>query len=240
MTNTQTDPDAVLRYADHTDGVVEVFLPAGGTGTRVVFLIHGGFWRQTYDVSTVRPLARALAGEGYVVVAPEYRRVARGGGWPTTCEDVEAAYDAVPALLESLGVRPESTVITGHSAGGHLALWLAGRRKSAAKVVPLAPVADLRDAVATRMGDGAAIDFLGTEEPVDEADPARMFDEHRPAYPVVILHGDADEPVPLANSRSLVARHPWIELHELDGVDHMAMIDPAGPVYPELLVALEV
>ncbi|GGF49362.1 putative lipase/esterase [Marmoricola endophyticus] len=239
-----TTADAVLRYADRPTATIDVFLP-DGPARGVVLLLHGGFWRQVYDVTGTLPLGAALAREGYVAALPEYRRVPgpgddlgdEAGGWPTTCEDVEAAYDALPALLATLGVESGPAHLVGHSAGGHLALWLAGRGKPAAGVVALAPVADLVDAVATRMGAGAAIDFLGGTDVPRDADPAQLL-EARPTYPVTVLHGTADAPVPLANAQGLVARHPWIDLRELDGIDHMSLIDPDAPPYADLLAAL--
>lgn len=229
-------PDAVLRYDDRPGAVVDVYLPAGPVHTLVVFL-HGGFWREAYDRTHARPLACALARDGYGVALPEYRRVGGGGGWPTTCDDVATAVLALPGLLPGIGVAPGRTVLTGHSAGGHLALWLAGTGAAVDSVVALAPVGDLRAAVANGMGGGAVRDFLGTDAPVDAADPAVLLGAHHPAYPLSILHGTADDEVTVDNSRGLVAQHPWIELLELPGVDHYALIDPASEVYPEVSAA---
>ena len=54
-------PDAVLRYDERPDALVDVFLPDGPADTVVTF-VHGGFWRAAYDRTHVRPLARALGG----------------------------------------------------------------------------------------------------------------------------------------------------------------------------------
>jgi acetyl esterase/lipase len=232
-------PTAVLSYDDRADAVVDVHLPDGPVETLVVFL-HGGFWRERYDRTHARPLAEALAGDGFAVALPEYRRVGGGGGWPTTCLDVQLALTRLPGLLEEIDVRPARTVLTGHSAGGHLTLWLAANGADVDAAVPLAPVADLRAAAAMRMGDGAVQDFLGGDDPDDEtfdrADPAVLLGA-RPAYPITILHGTADDTVTIENSRGLVARHPWIGLVELPGADHFAVIEPQSPVYVDLLAA---
>ena len=240
-------PDAVLRYDERTDAVIDVFLPEGAAQSLVVFL-HGGFWRAAYDRVHVRPLAVALAREGFVVALPEYRRVGSGdsgggGGWPTTCEDVRLAMTRLPGLLSATGVVPTRTVLTGHSAGGHLALWLTATGLTELDaVVPLAPVGDLRAASAIQMGDGAVQAFLGGEpadlaSSYDAADPAVLLDGYRPDCPVRILHGTADDVVTIENSRGLMRRHPWIELVELDGVDHFDLVDPEAPVHAELLAA---
>ena len=97
MTRPAEGPDAVLRYAAHEDGLVDVHLPPGPLRpSPLVVFVHGGFWRQAYDRRHARPLADALALEGYVVAVPEYRRVGGAGGWPATGDDVDAALGALP------------------------------------------------------------------------------------------------------------------------------------------------
>ena len=50
------------------------------------------------------------------------------GGYPGTYEDVGAAADMFAAKREEYGWRTDAPVVAiGHSAGGHLALWLARR-----------------------------------------------------------------------------------------------------------------
>ncbi|MGH3371368.1 MAG: alpha/beta hydrolase, partial [Nocardioidaceae bacterium] len=165
----RTLPDAVVRYAAHDDGVVDVHLPPAGSPARsgsparLLLLLHGGFWRQAYDRTHTRPLAVALAREGFVVATPEYRRVGGGGGGPATLEDVDNAAAATPGLVLGLGIAVAGTTVLGHSAGGHLALWLANQPHPVDRVVGLAPVGDLRAAARARLGDGATQALLGGE-----------------------------------------------------------------------------
>lgn len=228
-------PDAVLRYADHDDAVIDVHLP-DVPADRVVVLIHGGFWKAEWDRRHTRPMARALAAEGYVVATPEYRRVGGGGGWPVTADDVRLAVSRLPELLGSIGVAPAPLVVTGHSAGGHLALWLATRGVPIERVVALAPVCDLQEAVRLGLGSDATRAFLGDADPA-VADPMVLLAE-RPAAEVHIVHGTADEEVPVSLSRRLVAAHPWVELHELPGAGHFEVIQPGSPAWPTVLEAL--
>lgn len=231
-------PDVVLRYADHDDAVVDVHLPArlaAVDADRVVVLVHGGFWKAEWDRRHTRPLARALAGRGMVVATPEYRRVGAGGGWPTTGEDVHLALRRLPGLLESVGLRPAPLVVAGHSAGGHLALWLASTDLRLARVVALAPVCDLAEAVRQRLGTDAATNLLGDLDPA-VADPMVLLDAP-PAADVHLVHGTEDEDVPVSLSRGFAAAHPWAELHELAGVGHMELVEGSGPEL-DLLVDL--
>ena len=113
---------ALYRYGPDPAQHGELWLPAGPVpGTIVV--IHGGFWRARYDLSLGRPLASDLARRGYAVWNLEYRRPGGGGGWPATFEDVAAGID----LVADLPVDTSSVVAIGHSAGGQLAAWAAGR-----------------------------------------------------------------------------------------------------------------
>jgi acetyl esterase/lipase len=241
MTRTAEPPDAVLRYAPHDDGLVDVHLPADlSTPRPLVVYVHGGFWRQAYDRVHARPLANALAREGFVVASVEYRR--GPGAWPDTSADLDRALSALPGLLDGAAVRTTTTTLVGHSAGGHLVLWLANQPHPVQRVVALAPVGDLRAAVAWGMGSGATVDFLGgTPEQVpgtyDAADPATRM-RIRPEADVVVVHGDEDGAVPVESSRGLARRFDWLDYRELPGVDHFAVIDPLAPAWTDVLAAI--
>jgi acetyl esterase/lipase len=241
MTRSAEPPDAVLRYADHDAGLVDVHLGVEGIGPRpLVINLHGGFWRQEYDRLHARPVANALAQEGFVVAMPEYRR--GPGAWPATAADVDAVVETLPGLLQGIGIETTSTTLVGHSAGGHLALWLTNQPHPVERVVALAPVGDLRFAVARELGAGAAVDFVGGRpdelpDVYDAADPAtRML--ARPEARVVIVHGDRDAEVPVESSRGLARRFDWLDYRELRGVDHYDLIDPSSSAWPDVLAAV--
>ena len=163
-----------LDYAQHPGGFGELTMPAGEV-RGVVVVVHGGFWRQAYGLELGRPLAVDLANAGLAAWNIEYRRVGTGGaagdgGWPTTFLDVAVAVDLLAGpVQEAAGGRlPLDRVIAaGHSAGGHLAGWLAARpglppgAPGAAPAVLLrgavsqAGVLDLVDAAEQRLGAGA-------------------------------------------------------------------------------------
>ncbi len=244
-------PDAVLRYDGRREAVIDVHVPArhpadAPAAAPLVVLIHGGFWRAAYDRIHTRPLADALAREGFVVAVPEYRRVGgtgdQAGGWPVTFDDITAAMRALPELLTGLGVAVSSTTVAGHSAGGHLALWLANEPHPLDRVVGLAPVGDLRAAAAAHLGDDATQALLGGE-PADvperyaAADPGTRL-VTRPDCEVIVVHGKQDDVVPVANSRGLRAAHPFVRLYELDGVEHFGVIDPLSPAWPVVRAAI--
>ncbi len=237
-------PDAVVRYASHDDGMVDVHLPVvRSPAPRLLLLLHGGFWKQTYDRRHTRAAAAALAHEGFVVATPEYRRVGGAGGWPATAEDADVATARAPELLRGLGVPTAGTTVVGHSAGGHLALWLANRPHRLDLVVGLAPVADLRAAARDRLGDGAVQALLGGEpaqvpDRYAEADPATRL-AAPPACPVRVVHGADDDVVPADLSRALAATHRFVDLRVVEGAGHFAVMDPTSAAWPQVLGALE-
>lgn len=236
-------PDAVVRYAAHDDGLIDVHLPAARSPRpRLLLLLHGGFWKQAYDRRHTRAAASALAREGFVVATPEYRRVGGGGGWPATAQDADLAVVRAPDLLRGLGIPTAGTTVVGHSAGGQLALWLATRPHPCDLVVGLAPVADLRAAARLQLGDRATQALLRGEpqevpRAYDEADPATRL-AHPPRCPIRIVHGAADHDVPLSLSHGLAAAHPWVSLDAVPGAGHLDLVQPGSAAWPAVLAAV--
>jgi acetyl esterase/lipase len=265
LTRPAPPPDLTFQYGPHPCHVIDVRLPARRAAEApLVVMVHGGFWRAEHDRTHTGPMTSALAAAGYVVAIPEYRRTEEneagraghghprgdeegprheresggGGGWPGTFDDVAAAFDAVPGLLAPYSSWPP--VVVGHSAGGHLALWAATRPDARMRsVISLAGCADLAMCSSLGLGEGATDLLLGgTPAEVPEryafADPAKL---PKPAAPVTLLHGTADDRVPIEVGRSYAAR-TGAALHELPGVGHFALIDPLSPVWPRVLGAV--
>jgi acetyl esterase/lipase len=122
-------PDRTIAYGSDALQFGELRLPAGTGRHPVVIFIHGGCWLAEYDLSHSRKLTAALAAQGVAVWSVEYRRVGNeGGGWPGTFLDVAQGADALKALARDYPLDLDRVIAAGHSAGGHLALWLATRR----------------------------------------------------------------------------------------------------------------
>ena len=230
-------PPERIEYGPDESQFGELYLPDSDGPYAVVVLIHGGFWRSMYGLGLMAPLATDLQSRGYGVWNIEYRRVGEaGGGYPGTLEDVAAAIDVL-ATLRGADLDVGRVALVGHSAGGHLALWAAGRdgvgsgapgANAAVRpkvVVSLAGVANLDAAAADRYSNGATQDFVGGElhevpERYDIAQP--NFDAMTAR--VLAVHGDADESVPI--SQSFFASAYGAEMYPLEGVGHMEVIDP--------------
>jgi len=234
-------PARQIAYGEHPDQVGNLHLPVGEGRWPVVVLIHGGFWRFGWDRTLMTPLARDLAARGIAAWNVEYRRMGQeGGGWPGTLEDVAAAADAVAGLD---GVDPTRVVTVGHSAGGHLALWLAARHRLGAGqpgagprvrprgAVSQAGVTDLARGAADGLGDGACEALLGgAPEELPEryaaASPAALLPL---GVPVLLVHGAADDIVPPGQSHAFAhaacAAGDAVDVVDLPGADHFDVIE---------------
>ncbi|HET9380996.1 MAG TPA: alpha/beta hydrolase [Streptomyces sp.] len=255
------DPDVSVAYGDHPDQVIDFYAPrreAGPGGPApLVAVLHGGAWRAPYDRRHVSPFAAFLADRGFAVASLEYRRggdTAAGveggaaGRWPETFDDVSAALDALPALAGRALPQADSRriVVTGHSAGGHLALWVAARHLLPADapwgtdrpaplrgVVALAPIADLTVAGTLRVCGDAACQLLGGDGTFEErrpyADPALLLPT---GIATTLVQGreDIDVPQAVAESYADAAAKAGevVGLTLLEGVGHFPLIDPAA------------
>jgi acetyl esterase/lipase len=234
------DGAEVITYGDDPAQLAELHRPRG-TSRGVVVVIHGGFWKAAYDLSLGRPLAAALAREGWTAWNIEYRRVGNGGGTPETFDDVAAAIDAL-ADVDDLDL---STVVTlGHSAGGHLAVWAAGRAEPRVPVTHAISQAGVLDLVASDrmgLGDGAAAALLGHPAGPRDArwDPRQQVPLD---VPVWCVHGVDDAIVPLAQSEGYVAAAraagAVAQLVRVEG-DHFVVIDPTTPAWQAQLEILD-
>ncbi|GAA3873451.1 alpha/beta hydrolase [Streptomyces sp. NPDC007148] len=263
------EPDSTAAYGDHPDQVIDFYAPrepadsAEKAQVPLVVVLHGGAWRSPYDRRHLTPFADYLARRGFAVANVEYRRGALipaqadgadggtgpvSGRWPDTFDDVAAAFDALPALVHDVLPRadPRRTVITGHSAGGHLALWAAARhvlppdspwrtdRPAPLRgVVALAPIADFHIARKLEVCGGAVSQLMGGDDMFAErqpyADPALLLPT---GIATTLVQGRTDIVVPQAvaeaYAEAAAKAGEVVGLTLLEDVGHFPLIDPAA------------
>jgi acetyl esterase/lipase len=231
---------SVHPYGSHSSQVGELFLPTKEGPHPVAVVVHGGYWRSRYDRSLMTELCLDLAAHGWAAWNLEYRRVGSGGGWPETFEDVAAGVDALAELEAPIDL--ERVISVGHSAGGHLALWLAGRGGLPAGT----PGADPRVRVRAAVSQAGVIDLRLAAQLSPSAQPTRALmgdpEKHAERYelasprerlplgvPQLVLHGDQDNTVSvrIATSYAAAAREAGdpCELVLLSRTGHFEHID---------------
>jgi acetyl esterase/lipase len=262
----RTPPKADYRISYGTDALQfgELWIPKGipaatRTPAPVLVMVHGGWWQAAYDLSYCGFLCEALKALGIAVWSLEYRRVGNaGGGWPGTMQDVAAGFDFLSILAKSYPIDLQRVAAAGHSAGGQLAFWLAGRHhvppesplyapqpKIALRgLVGLAGAVDLRltielsGAYEFTSGGPCAIALMGgMPEQVPEryaaADPGELLPL---GVPQTLVQGTEDDQIPpaLPNRYADKARRQGdtVAVHIVRGADHFDVVDPESAVWP--------
>ena len=236
-------PDRTEVTGPEQTDVYDVWEPTSERARGItVALVHGGFWREEYDRAHLAPLAEALARDGFHVANLEYPRTGMpGGGWPGTGQ---AVLDRVGSVRADTHL-PDRVIVVGHSAGGHLALWLASgdRAPWLTGVVALAPAADLGEVDRLGLSNDAARDLLGGPPrrsrppgptPTRRASGSRSRPSSSP--------GSSTTSCPRASTEAYAAsRTPDEPLHTAVArrADHFDVADPASTAYLLVLAEIE-
>ena len=156
-------PTVKIAYGDAPSQFAELFRPQGAGPFPVVVLVHGGCWTIKYGgITQMHNVAGALAARGIAVWNVEYRRVdEEGGGYPGTYLDMNAALDKLGTEAARYQLDTTRIVAMGHSAGGQLVQWIAGR----ARIATTSPLFQARPLpVPTIISLGGLADLRGEKD----------------------------------------------------------------------------
>ena len=240
-----------VHYGDAPSQFADLWMPSTSGSHPVVILLHGGCWRADLPgLEMMTYAAEDLRQRGIAVWNIEYRRIGEaGGGFPGTFEDVANAVDWLRKLASDKKLDLGNVVAVGHSAGGHLALWAAARRRlpksspltrgnplSIKAVVSLAGIADL----STYRAEGPPV--CGGPRVIDLLDgtasrgPWDVFKDTSPAemlpigVPQAIVSGALDPIVPATFGHAYAAKastagDPMLDI-TISDAGHFELIDP--------------
>lgn len=249
-----------LAYGPEPQQFGELWVPDGIGPHPVLVLIHGGCWLSEYDgFNLMGGMAKALRNAGIAVWNIEYRRLGEAGaGYPGTFQDAGAAIDHLRVLALTYPLDLQRVVLSGHSAGGHLALWGASRnaldKASPVRgadplpvqgVVSLGGIVDLRDYRAT------GPDACDGPETIDRLTGAatrtgNVFADTSPGdipvrdVAVTLVSGTRDAIVPPRfaqqyATRANAAGQTDLRELEIDGAGHFELIDATSGAWPVVL-----
>ncbi len=235
--------DARLSYGTDTEQFGDLYLPENiKKPFAVIVLMHGGCWRAAHSLLQLGELCKALNALGYAVWNLEYRRLGNGGGWPTTFEDVAKGTDYLRNISEEYTLDLTNVITMGHSAGGHLALWLAARPQlpkesklytqdplEVSAIISLAGIPDLVSAAAQNICRGACEELMGGSS--DEY-PQR-YKQGSPHHlslagiPQIHLLGELDPIVPLDYLQTTLShQQDAYTLEIIHDIGHFEMVMP--------------
>ena len=213
-------PDQRFAYGPDPNQFGELRLPKNPGPHPVAIVIHGGCWRAEYNLNHIAGFSASLARNGIAAWTFDYRRVGHpGGGWPGTFDDIARGAASLRARARRFDLDLNRVVAVGHSAGGQLALWLAGHVRDAKQstlfamnpiplrgVVVIAGITDLRRAAEAGICGDMVEKLLG-------GSPKVVPERYRAASPVELLplgvaqhlvHGARDSIVPVKMSEDFV------------------------------------
>lgn len=248
--------DHRLFYGQHTEQFADLYLPQCQQQTAslhpVIILLHGGCWRAQFGLSQLGQLCKALTGLGFAVWNLEYRRLGNGGGWPTTLEDVSRGADFLREIAVNYSLALDQLTAMGHSAGGHLALWLAGRENlplqshlcnkhpiKIHRIVSLAGIPNLETGVAQNICRGACEELVGglpmdIPEIYQQASPHNLTPINTPQFHLV---GEHDPVVPVsylkAHIETLSNQNP-VKFVIIPNIGHFEMVMPESPAWTHI------
>ncbi|UOR13829.1 alpha/beta hydrolase family protein [Halobacillus amylolyticus] len=242
----------------------ELRLPENGGPYPVAIVIHGGFWKESFGLDLMTDAAEDLTAHGLATWNIEYRRVGQAGGaWPGTLTDAAKACDYLASLAETYPLDLNQVITIGHSAGGHLALWLAARHHlpkdgelnitssplPISGAISLAGVNDLemmygvhhfRDQTFSMEPNNPTADLLQSTpedhpERYQQASPIELLPL---GVPQVLVHGALDVNVPIGISnhyhRQAQEFGDLVKLVELPEAEHFMLTDTYTQAWTEI------
>ncbi len=247
----QPAADHVIAYGDEPLQFGELRLPDGDGPFPVVVFLHGGCWLSEYDIAHSRKLADAFPKNGIAVWSLEYRRIGDpGGAWPGTFDDVEAGIVHLSELVETYSLDPDRVIVAGHSAGGHLALWVAQRIEELSPegvirprgVLGLAPAPDLEYLHEQGTCGGAATLLMGgSPEDYPEryayGSVSNRIPQSTPQIAVVGRYDEMWRPVGVRYAEAAAQQCAPISVIDAPESGHFEMIDPDSTTWPLVLGA---
>jgi acetyl esterase/lipase len=252
LSRPKASPTHTIRLGQGDTDIVDLWLPDGAGPHPVVVMVHGGCWQKAIaDRTLMNWAAEDLRRKGMAVWNIEYRGVDEpGGGYPGTFLDVARAADALRDHAAKYNLKTDRIAAFGHSAGGHLALWLSARHRlpessplrmdnplKIAGVVNAGGLADLKASASVTQADCLA-DILDTlAGPPSAMRPDVFSDTSPPEFlqpldvAIESVSGDQDRISPPLLAEALARRLAPARIWIVRNAGHVELIAPATDAF---------
>lgn len=210
-------------------------------------MFFGGGWKSG-DPKTVVYWSRWAAKEGLIGIIPDYRTEKRHGTSPNeSVSDGRAAVQWIQNHAKELGIDPEKVIVSGISAGGHVAAWTAITNKVPAtddlgspQFLPAALI--LLNAVTDTTDSGyGGKKLFGSEEKSLACSVTHQMQNKMP--PTLVFHGTKDAAVPYQNAVDFTTKmklHNRCELITFENMGHMFWTGGNGTTGTEARKKIEI
>jgi acetyl esterase/lipase len=242
----------IVRYGARSEQYGLYKAPSGAGPFPLAVIVHGGCWnRFIASASIMQPMADSLTRAGWATLNLEYR-VPEDIPYQAidTFQDIATAMDTLPSMLANLPVNLKRTVVIGHSAGGHLALWAGSRAsippssqlyKSSPNlpqaVIGLAAIPDLAEYERQKRFTGCASNIPTVRGNFSDAEVSPQFMSAK-GVPIYMISGTGDSIVAAENSdtyqKQQLSLGNVVNVSRISG-DHFTLIQPTGAGFDEML-----
>lgn len=196
--NVPYDPSRNLR--------LDIYSPQGVQNAPVVVFFFGGRWTEGRK-DDYRFVGEALSSRGFIGVVADYRLYPQVR-FPEFVDDAARAVAWLHANARTYGGSPDKIFVMGHSSGAHMAAMLAIKEEYMARA------GGSRSWLRGMIGLSGPYDFMPITDPTmrDIFAPPEKFEQSQPVLyaegdnpPMLLMHGEDDENVFAANTRSMAA-----------------------------------
>lgn len=215
LADVEISHDVVYGHKDGMALVYDVIRPENPNGAAIAFIMSGGWFSRWSPPETLAEgFFSSMLDAGFTMI-PVYHGSAPRFKVPEAYADVSRAIRHIKLHAEEHGIDPDRLGVTGGSAGGHLSLMIgldsdSGDAQSddpvmqgdnsVTTVVAYFPPVDLRELT------GPNERFPALDYPAEQSasiSPILHVDAGDP--PTLLIHGDADDLVPVSHSQDLYA-----------------------------------
>ena len=211
-----------IAFGNHERQKVDIYIPkTAKSPCGLILYIHGGGWQEG-DKSGHKPDCEYFCNLGYITAAMNYRFVSEEISIFDELDDISSALIKIKSELKTYGFELDKVILSGGSAGAHLALMYAYTRNEETPVIPVAVCAYCPPVYCSKpdfllgisgefeswkyeiLSKCASIKisketYLNVEQQAALKKMSPAYYVHKNCVPTAVFHGKNDELIPMAH-----------------------------------------